>query len=217
MDYRIGLIDANELVRSGRAMVFNSQDSMRVVFEESDPLVALERAPDYLVDVLVVGPSQHRLRGDQFIQALINALRTANNDCAVLAYNAYSDSRLRYGAILSGAQEFIGLDETADRFIRLVKQVAKRDFIIGIDELRQMVRDFGSGETNARLEMLLAGLTDQQSEIVSKFMTGLRDSDIAKEFDIARTRVTQLIDLLIKEAGFTTRNQLLIYLLGGAR
>lgn len=84
-DLRIGLIDGNELVRTGRAMVFNSQPDMRVVLEESDPVVAIERAPDYLLDVLLVGPSQHRLRGEQFIQSLTKALRDAGNDCAVVA------------------------------------------------------------------------------------------------------------------------------------
>ena len=54
MELRIGLIESNELVRAGRAMVIDSQSDMKVVFEESDPRAALMKSPDYLIDVLVI-------------------------------------------------------------------------------------------------------------------------------------------------------------------
>ena len=217
MDYRIGLIDSNELVRSGRAMIFNAQPTMKVVFEESEPGLAIERAPDYLVDVLVVGPSQHRMRGDQFIKLLCAALAKAKNDCAVIAYNAFSDERLRFAALQAGAQEFVGLDESAERFIDLVRQVTKKDHLVDVAILSELVSKFGPLDSNARLEVQLASLSEQQTKMVALFVAGTKDQDIAKEFDSARTRVTQLIDGLVVAAGFTSRNQLCMYLLGALK
>ena len=217
MDYRIGLIDSNELVRSGRAMIFNAQPTMKVVFEESDPALATERAPDYLVDVLVVGPSQHRIRGDQFIKSLCAALADAKNDCAVIAYNAFSDERLRFAALQAGAQEFVGLDESGERFVELTKRVTKKDHLVDVANLRELVSKFGPLDSNAKLEVQFASLSEQQTRMVELFAAGTKDQDIAKEFDSARTRVTQLIDGLVAAAGFTSRNQLCMYLLGARK
>lgn len=214
-DYRIGLIDGNELVRSGRSMIVNAQPDMRVVLEESDALEAIERAPNYLVDILLVGPSQHRLRGDQFIQKLSKALVEANNDCAIIAYSAFSSPKLRYEAIRAGAQDFIGLDDTAKDLLTLIRRATKKDFVVNPVQLRALLSEFGPVETSNQLENKLSELNSQQIKILDLFLGGFGDQAIAKQLDIARTRVTQLLESLISVTTFTSRNQLALALLGG--
>ena len=216
-DFRIGLIDGNEMVRSGRAMIINAQPDMRVVLEESDPLVAIDRAPDYLVDILLVGPSQHRLRGDQFIQKLSKALVEAKNDCAVIAYSAFNSPKLRYEAIRAGAQDFIGLDDTAKDLLALIRRAAKKDFLVDPVQLRELSKEFGPALASNQLENKLSELNPQQTEMVQLFLGGLGDQAIAKQLDVARTRVTQLLESLISATTFTSRNQLALALLGSAR
>lgn len=214
-NYRIGLIDGNEMVRSGRAMIINAQPDMRVVLEESDPLTAIDRAPDYLVDVLLVGPSQQRLRGDQFIQKLSKALFEANNDCAIIAYSAFNSTKLRYEAIKAGAQDFIGLDDTAKDLLSLIHRVSKKDFVVDPTQLRELVGDFGPVQKSNQLEISLSELNPQQTKILEYFLSGSADQSIAKTLDIARTRVTQFLESLMTASGFTSRNQLALALIGG--
>lgn len=216
-DLRIGLIDSNELVRSGRSMIINSQADMRVVLEESDPVVSIQRAPDYLVDVLLVGPSQHSLRGQQLIQLLSQALVEAKNDCAIISYNAFSSPKLRYEAVVSGAQDFIGLDSSGMDLLALIRQVVKRDYLVEPKELSLLAGEFGFPKVSNQLELKLSELTDVNTEVVKLFLDGQADQTIAKQLDLARTRVTQLIDSLIASAGLTTRNQLHLALSAGAK
>lgn len=216
-DFRIGLIDSNLLVRSGRAMVLNSQPDMRVVLEESDPFNAIERAPDYLVDVLLVGPSQHRIRGEQFIRTLSLALANAGNECVIIAYNSFSSAKNRYEAIRAGAQDYLGLDSTAADLLSLVRQTVKRDFTVQPSELKALAAEFGFLKTTSALEVRLSELDSKQTEIVENFLGGSTDVDISKKLDVARTRVTGLIDGLVKAGDFTTRNQLTLALLGSGR
>lgn len=216
-DFRIGIIDGNQLVRFGRAMVVNSQPDMRVVLEESDPIAAIERAPEYLVDVLLVGPSQHRIRGEQFIRTLSLALANAGNECIIIAYNSFSSAKNRYEAIRAGAQDFIGLDETAADLLSLIRRTAKRDFIIDPTVLKELAGEFGLLTTKSALEVRLSELDVTQTEMVNKFLSGETDVATSKHFDVARTRVTSLIDSLVKVGEFTTRNQLALALLGTAR
>lgn len=214
MDYRIGLIDSNEIVRQGRALVFNSQPNMRVVLEERDIAMAIQKVPDYLVDVLFVGPIQNRINGGELLARLCRALKDAKNDCAVVAYGPYSDSKLRTEALINGAQDYIGLDQPAERQISLVKLVSKRDFLADLSDLSS-VGDAGQfAITNLQLEAKLAEISDQDAEVIKLFLSGWSDQDVAKKFDSARTRVTKLIDGLVETAGFSSRNQLAIYLQG---
>ena len=216
-DLRIGLIDSNELVRSGRSMIINSQADMRVVLEESDPVLSIQRAPDYLVDVLLVGPSQHSLRGQQLIQLLSQALAEANNDCAIISYNAFSSPKLRYEAVVSGAQDFIGLDSSGKYLLALIRQVVKRDYLVEPNELSLLAAEFGFPKVSNQLELKLSELADVNTEVVKLFLDGQADQTIAKQLDLSRTRVTQLIDSLIASAGLTTRNQLHLALSAGAK
>lgn len=198
-------------------MVLNSQPDMRVVLEESDPVLAIERAPDYLVDVLLVGASQHRIRGEQFIRTLSLALAHAGNECVIIAYNSFSSSKNRYEAIRAGAQDFLGLDTTATELLSLVRQTVKRDFITDPVVLKELGAEFGYLETNNALEVRLSELDSTQTEIVKNFLVGLTDNSISQKFDLARTRVTGLIDGLVKVGDLTTRNQLALALLGSGR
>lgn len=215
-DFRIGLIDSNQLVRSGRAMVLNAQPDMRVVLEESDPIIAIERAPDYLVDVLLVGPSQFRLRGEQFIHSMSLALANAGNECIVIAYNSFSSAKSRYEAIRAGAQDFLGLDSTASELLSIIRQASRRDFIIEPLTLKELGAEFGFLKTTNALEVRLSELDGLQTNIVKNFLKGEKDLANSKQVDISRTRVTALIEGLVKAGDFTTRNQLALALLGGA-
>ena len=214
MDFRIGLIDYNDTVRQGRALVFNSQPNMKVVLEERDIAMAIQKVPDYLVDVLFVGPIQNRINGGELLARLCRALKEAKNDCAVVAYGPYSDSRLRAEALINGAQEYFGLDEPAERQLALVKLVTKRDFLAEMSEVSSA--DFAGrfARTNLQLEAKLAEASSQEAEAVKLFLNGWSDQDVAKKFDLARTRVTKLIDGLVETAGFSSRNQSALYLRG---
>jgi DNA-binding NarL/FixJ family response regulator len=215
-DLRIGLIDGDELVRAGRSMVINSQADMRVVLQESDPVVAIQRAPDYLLDVLMVGPSQHSLRGQQLIQLLAEALKEANNDCAIISYNAFYSPKLKFEAIRAGARDFIGLDSNGKELLSLIRKVVKRDYLVEPGELNRMAEEFAFMGGSNQLELRLSELSTIQTEVVQLFLTGQSDLAIAKQLDLARTRVTQLIDSLITSAGLTSRNQLLLAINAGA-
>lgn len=213
-DLRIGIIESNEQVRLGRAMVFNSQVDMRVVLEESDGNSAIDRVPNYLVDVLVTGTNQHGFRGGQFVRKLSEALAAASNDCAVIATSPFSTPKLRWESLLAGAQEHIGLDASASDLLALTRKVVKQDFLVDLADLKSQSVEFGGLPPVHQLELKLSELNEVQNNIVKSFLNGLGDQAIAKQHDLARTRVTQLIESLLKVSGFTSRNQLAILLLG---
>lgn len=212
---RVGLIESNNLLRSGRALLIGSQPEMQIVFEENDPKAALERVGDYLVDVLVVNIKQHGYLGASYITALRQTLAHVGNKAAVLGFaNFYSDETYRE-AILAGTDDFVGMDAEASEFLEKIRLVNKADYRIEQKQLERLFRKNSELMVKSReLDVAFGLLEPWQRNVTKRFLKGESDSAIAKELDLARTRVGQTIKAL-KEAGAVhTRNQLAIALMG---
>lgn len=212
-ELRIGIIDTNEQVIAGRSLVFNAQADMRVVFSETDGKAAIDRAPDYLVDVLLVGVIQHGFENNSYINKLCQSLQQAGNDCVVLSTSSFSSTQTRWQAILGGSQEHIGLDEPTVKLLELTRKIVKADFLLDTNELKELVRDLGGLPIPHQLAAQIEGLDPQAKKILNAFLDGKTDSAVAKTLDIATIRVTKFLESLLMASGFTSRNQLAISLL----
>ena len=211
-ELRIGLVINNDLVRSGRNMVISSQPDMRVVLEESDAQVAITRAPDYLVDVLVVAHSQHGFTGSGFVDKLSSALSASGNDASILVLAPFATDQARWEAIQAGAADLVGLEASGEVFLKQVRSIAKPDYLAD----PEFIRSFGSNQptltANRELQAAIGSLTKDQRTQLSLALSGDSDHEIAKKFDISKLRVRQLVDSLSQIAGVRTRSQLLILL-----
>jgi DNA-binding NarL/FixJ family response regulator len=211
-ELRVGLIVNNDLVRSGRNMVISSQPDMRVVLEESDSQVAITRAPDYLVDVLVAAHSQHGFTGSGFVEKLSNALYASGNGASILVLAPFATDQARWEAIQSGAADLVGLEASGEEFLKRVRAIAKSDYVVD----QEFVKSFGSAQPSValsrELEAALQSLTKDQRTQLSLTLSGHSEHDIAKRFDVSKLRVRQLLDSLLKIAGVRTRSQLSILL-----
>lgn len=212
---RIGLIESNSLLRSGRALLIGSQAEMQIVFEESNPKVALERVGDYLVDVLVVNIRQHGYAGATYISALRKILYLAGNKAAILGFANFSSDETYRDAILAGADDFVAMDADATEFLSKMKLVSKNDYRIDQKQLEKLFRKASQLMVKSReLDVALGVLEPWQRKVAKRFLRGESDANIAKELDLARTRVSQTIKGLMDAGSVHTRNQLAVALMG---
>jgi DNA-binding NarL/FixJ family response regulator len=212
---RIGLIESNNLLRSGRALLIGAQVDMQIVFEEGDPKSALERVGDYLIDVLVVNLKQHGYQGASYLSALRERLAGFGNKAAVLSYASFFSDDMYRESILAGADDFVGMDAQASEFLAKVKLVNQADYRINQKLIDELFRGNSQPMVKSReLDVTLGALEPKQRTITKKFLSGATDSAIAKDLDLARTRVDQTISGLMTVAGVHTRNQLAIALMG---
>lgn len=212
---RVGLIESNNLLRSGRALLISAQPDMQIVFEESDPKAAMERIGDYLVDVLVVNTRQHGFTSASYISALRHTLDLSGNRAAVLGFAHFHSDEAYREAILAGVDEFVGMDAEAAEFLSKLKQISKSDYRIEPKIIEKLFRGNSQLMVKSReLEVALGVLEPWQRNVAKRFLKGEPDSTIAKELDLAKTRVSQTIKNL-KEAGAVyTRNQLAVAMMG---
>ena len=213
-ELRIGLIDSNELVRVGRNLVINSQSDLRVVLEESDAQVAIQRAPDYLVDVLVVAENQHGFTGSGFVEKLSSALGESQNNASILVLASFATEQARWNAVQAGAADLIGMEADGATFLKAIRAIGKPGFLVD----PSFVHSFGKTQPlrplSLELQVTFDDLTAEQRSQFSLFLQGKSDFEIARMFDVSRLRVRQLIESLIVTAGLRTRGQLSLLLRG---
>jgi DNA-binding NarL/FixJ family response regulator len=211
-ELRVGLIINNDLVRSGRNMVISSQRDMRVVLEESDAQVAISRAPEYLVDVLVAAHSQHGFTGSGFVEKLSSALSDSGNEASILVLAPFATDQARWEAIQAGAADLVGLEASGAYFLKKVRSITKSDYLAD----PEFISSFGATQPavapNFELESAIGSLTKDQRTQLALSLGGLSDHEIAKKFDVSKLRVRQLVDSLSNVAGVRTRSQLSILL-----
>jgi len=209
---RIGLVDSNEVVRSGRAMIITSQPDLKLVFEESDPRRALVRAPEYLVDVLIVSQNQHGYSGSSYVAEMAKALNDGGNPSYILVTTPFFTQQLRWNAVLAGAADLVSLEEAGRDFLSKIRAIAKGDYIVDPKFLQVSKGLEGSLVIKRELIEALESLDLGQRDQLANFKEGLSDFQNARNLDIAKLRVTQLIRKLIEVGSLLTRNQLAIVL-----
>ena len=212
MELRIGLIESNELVRSGRAMVIDSQSDMKVVFEESDPRAALTKSPDYLIDVLVIESNPRGYELSKFLSQIRANQNAKGSNPAIVVYSTFANSELYALGLAAGAAEVIDLESGGESFLAALRNCSKADYIASIEALKRAGELLGPSNSADLEEVMKIAAT--QPKVIKNFLSGLGDLENAKKLDIAKLRVRQTLDALLKAGGFQTRNQLAIALFG---
>ena len=210
MELRIGLIESNELVRSGRAMVIDSQSDMKVVFEESDPRAALTKSPDYLIDVLVIESNPRGYELSKFLSQIRANQNAKGSNPAIVVYSTFANSELYALGLAAGAAEVIDLESGGESFLAALRNCSKADYIASIEALKRAGELLGPSNSADLEEVMKIAAT--QPKVIKNFLSGLGDLENAKKLDIAKLRVRQTLDALLKAGGFQTRNQLAIAL-----
>lgn len=212
---RVGLIESNNLLRTGRSLLLGAQTDIQIVFEEADPNLALSRVGDYLIDVLVVNAKQHGFGGVSYLADLRASLAASGNDSAVLAFSNFFNEETYRDVVLAGADDFIGMDSPSSEFLDKLRAVSKAGFRIEQKLLEKLFRKNTQLLVKSReLDVTLGVLEPWERNVIKRFLRGDSDSTIAKELDLARTRVRKTIQKLMLAGAVNTRNQLAIALMG---
>ena len=107
------------------------------------------------------------------------------------------------------------MDADAAEFLSKMKLVSKSDYRIEQKQLEKLFRKNSQLMVKSReLDVALGVLEPWQRAVTKRFLRGDSDSTIAKELDLARTRVGQTIKSLKDVGAVYTRSQLAIALMG---
>jgi len=206
---RVGLIDAGEVIRSGRAMLINSQSNLQVVFESGDPMGSIETTVEYLLDVVIVDARVPGADLATYLDRLGKALLEAQNPVRVIVSTTFESAELNLLAYESGASATCAQDLGAAELLETVRAVASGTAALHRDELQTLIDSSSlSIAPNPSLVAAYNRMDEGQKRVVAALLEGLTDSQIANKLDLTKYRVTKFLDALCQSLGFLTRVQL---------
>lgn len=207
---RVGLIDADADIRFGRRMMIDSQEDCKVVFEEETAQGALDRAPEALLDVLVI---DHRVRGMDgitLISKLVPVYQQNNSDVpSIILTGPYFSYELLLASIAAGATDLVTLDSKSEELLKAIRSSASSEDVIDFASLNSLVsRTKGVQFDVPDILVKLGGLVEHEAEVLERFKQGLDDEQIAGALNIPKYRVRQSIKSILDKCSLATRAQL---------
>lgn len=209
---RIGLIDADADIRFGRRMLIDSQEDCKVVFEEENAADALVRAPEALIDVLVIDHRVRGLDGIALVEKLIPLYHAANSDVpAIILTGPYFSYELLLASIAAGATDLVTLDSDSGELLKAIRSSVANEDILDFDSLRSLMNRAKGVEFDVPdILVKLGNLDEKESAVLAQFKTGLDDDQIAGKVDTPKYRVRQAMKSILTKCSLATRAQLFL-------
>lgn len=209
---RVGLIDADQDIRFGRRMLIDSQPDCKVVFEEETAADALERAPQALLDVLVIDHRVRGLDGIQLVSKLIPLYQANNNDIpAIILTGPYFSYELLLSAIAAGATDLVTLDSDSGELLKAIRTSASKEDSIDFASLRALLTRAKGVEFDVPDILVKIGtLEEREPDVLEQFKLGKDDDEIAAILDVPKYRVRKSMNSILIKCSLATRAQLFL-------
>lgn len=209
---RVGIIEADEDIRFGRRLLIDSQKDCRVVFEEESANGALERAPDALLDVLLIDHRVRGLDGISLIEKLIPLYQSVNSNVpAIILTGPYFSYELLLASVSAGATDLVTLDSDSGELLKSIRSSISKDSELDFESLKQLLKR--AKETNFTFKDILVnlgGLDEKEAQVLEQFRYGLDDEAIASALDMPKYRVRKSIESILAKCSLATRAQLFL-------
>ena len=210
---RLMLVDDQELVRAGFAMVLDSTDDLTVVAQAGDGQEALALLEYTAVDVVLMDVRMPRLDG---IEATRRAV-AARPDLKVIVLTTFDLDESVTAAIAAGASGFLLKDVAPQSLIEAVRTVRRGDAVIDPVSTRRLLRatapllatpdPAGERPVAGAPNAALAELTPREREVLVLMGQGLSNSEIASGLFLSEATVKTHIGHVLAKTGSRSRVQ----------
>ncbi len=209
MTIRVAVVDDQELVRHGLAVMLSLAEDIEVVGEAADgeagvALVRRERPDVVLMDINMPGvdglEATARILGDP-----------GNGSCRVVILTTFDLDRYVYEALQAGASGFLLKDTSPDDLLAAVRVVAGGDALLSPTITKRLIAEFVRRQpADAGLADDIATLTDREREVFETVARGATNAEIAEQLHMSYGTVKTHVSHLLTKLGCTDRTQLVM-------
>ncbi len=205
-EIRVVLVDDQELVRTGLAMVVDSQPDMRVVGQAGDGASAVQLLASTGCDVVLMDVRMPRMDGVTATRELLSRNRAGPR---VVVLTTFDLDEHAFAALRAGASGFLLKDAPAEDVLDAIRAVHSGDAVIAPSTTRRLlehvVPDLATPDDSA-----LADLTDREREVMLLIARGLSNAEIGRQLFLAEPTVKTHVGRLLSKLGLRDRVQVVI-------
>jgi DNA-binding NarL/FixJ family response regulator len=209
---RIVIADDQTLVRSGLAMILETDPEFEVVGEAHDgtsAVAAVERLrPDVaLLDIRMPG-------ADGLSAAAAIAANPKTSACRVVILTTYDLDEYLFKALHAGAAGFLLKGVSPEELIRGIHQVAGGDYLLAPSATRRLIAEFVESRPMDQCpepaRRRLRDLTPRELDVLTLMARGHSNSEIATELIVGENTVKTHVGHILTKLGARDRVQAVI-------
>jgi DNA-binding NarL/FixJ family response regulator len=212
MSIRVLLVDDQDLVRAGFAMVLGSQPDLEVVGEAADGAAAIKLARECPADVVVMDVRMPGLDG----VAATREICQAGERPKVLILTTFDLDEYAFAALRAGASGFLLKSAPPEEFLYAVRSVHHGDSVVAPSTTRRLIGRFmphlpAAGVPDAKDHEGLAELTVREREVLAEVGSGLSNAEIAARLYISEATVKTHVGHIMAKLNLRDRIQAVVY------
>lgn len=216
---RVLLVDDQQLVRSGLAMLVGSQLDMTVAGEASDGVEAVDVAAQLAAagqgpQVVLMDVRMPRMDGIEATSSLL----AAHPDTRVIMLTTFDIDDYVYAAIQNGASGFLLKDAQPEQLLDAIRTVHRGDAVIAPSATRrlleQMIPHLPGGDLAQpgprQHSEKIASLTQREHELLLLIAQGMSNGELAQHLFVAEATIKTHVSHILAKLGARDRVQAVI-------
>lgn len=209
MSIRVLVVDDQELVREGFAMVLDNEDGIEVVGEAGTGAEAIDAANSHRPDVILM---DIRMPGIDGLEATRRIVTDADWPVKVVILTTFDPDEYVYEALKAGASAFVLKDIPRADLVRAVRTVADGGALLAPSITKRLIGRFaGRLAADTAASKRLDRVTDREREVLTAIGRGYNNAEIAEQLFIGAATVKTHINSLFTKLGLRDRAQAVVF------
>ncbi|ROQ40055.1 DNA-binding NarL/FixJ family response regulator [Frondihabitans sp. PhB188] len=207
-DTTLLLVDDQDLLRAGMAMVLGAAEGLRVVGEATNGAEAVERAAALSPDVVLMDV---RMPGMDGIEAT-KRITEAAPETRVVILTTFDLDEYAFGGLNAGASGFLLKDAPAADLVQAIRTVAAGEAIVSPRITQRMLEMYrGKLPSQAAATDADSPLSEREHEVLVAIGRGLSNTEIAAELFLSESTVKTHVGRILSKLELRDRVQAVIY------
>jgi DNA-binding NarL/FixJ family response regulator len=174
---RVVVVDDQVLVRSGFAMLINSQPDMEVVGEASDGVEAIDLLARIAADVVLMDV---RMPGLDGVEATRRIIATHPDKPRMIVLTTFDLDEYAFAALQAGASGFLLKDAHPEDLLRAIRVVHAGNAVVAPSTTKRLIARYVKPGVPPPASAGVERLTEREREVWLAIARGLTNGEIAK-------------------------------------
>jgi DNA-binding NarL/FixJ family response regulator len=202
---KVAVVDDQDLVRGGFAVMLGLQDDIEVVAEAGDGAAAIEIARTHRPDVILMDIRMPGMDGLAATKAIVDS---ADWPVKVLILTTFDPDEYVYQALRAGASGFVLKDISPEDLVAAVRTVADGGALLAPSVTQRLISRFAAPPSlDPSVVARLDRLTSREREVLVAVATGLSNIEIAENLFVGAATVKSHVSSILTKLGLNNRAQ----------
>jgi DNA-binding NarL/FixJ family response regulator len=209
---RVVLVDDQQLVSAGLAMVVDAQPDMAVTGQATDGLAAIELLAGLEADVVLMDVRMPKLDGIEATRRILDAADASGRVAPkVVMLTTYDLDEYLLTAIRAGASGFLLKNAPPADLLAAIRTVHVGDAVIAPSATRRLLDHVAAGGIVPEAEdPRLECLTEREREVLGLIAQGLSNAEIGTTLFLSETTVKTHVRHILTKLGVRDRVQAVV-------